>query len=1055
MALNLEWKYRIEHWRNLMPKLFFTPVAEVPLSAFFTFEQLTPAEAAKRKFSPIKPGTAWGGKWQYVWMAGKIVLPASVKGQRVELRMGTEADFAVYLNGAPGAERDWAHPLVTLTRKAKGGEKFDLLAEGYAGHGETPGGDGPIPFGQPGVKPTPKTQRVQGTAEIGVFHEELYQAWVDFATLLDLRGTLCPDSLRLAEIDQALMDFTVAVDVELPIDELVRQCAAGRAVLKKCLSAKNGTTAPEMYAFGHSHIDVAWLWPLRETESKCTRTFSQQLALMDEYPEYKFLQSQPHLYWMVKNHYPDLYRRILEKIKTGQWIAEGGMWVEADTNVSGGESLIRQFVMGQKFYKEELGRICEMMWLPDVFGYSGAMPQIMKGCGIKYFSTQKIFWIYNGGDGFPYVTFWWEGIDGTRVLSHFHNDYNAHTNPAALVKRWTERPQKMGINARLYPFGHGDGGGGPTRDHLEYLRREKDLEGMPRVRIEHPVKFFKDEEKKKADLPAYVGELYFQCHRGTYTSQAKTKRGNRYAEFGLREAELWAAAALTATGRAYPAAKLEDLWRGVLLNQFHDIIPGSSIGRVYEEAEKLYGEVIAGADAIAAEAAATLAPAKKNAKTFSVFNPLGWSRYEVVTLPKGVEAALDADGKPVETQKAADGATLAGVYLPPLGAAVFTAAKPGEVEVDPEEADMAAAFAATAGVTATGAFIRSETLSAKFNARGEIVSLVHRDDDADISPDRVQGRELAAGPLNAFHMWKDVPRAYDAWDIDSTYKACPVPLDGKATFRVIETGPLVARLEIKRKLHDSDMTQIVSLESGASQLTFKTTIDWKERHKLLKVNFPFALHTNEALHEIQFGHLARPNHMNRQFDADRFEVACQKWSAFVEDAYGCAILNDSKYGVNAEGNSLNLTLLKSPIQPDAEADLGRQEFTYAIYAWQGYFGDIGPVRPAYELNAPVRMVAGGGESFSVLACDDEDTTVVIEAVKAAEDGSGDLVVRLYESARRACKTSLLLGFKAKSWKETDMLEAGGKASPVRDNTIPLTFRPFEIKTVRIARQSEQ
>jgi alpha-mannosidase len=352
----------------------------------------------------------------------------------------------------------------------------------------------------------------------------------------------------VARIDEALRRFTLVVDLELPPAELPAAIKKGRACLREALACRNGSTTPEMYCFGHSHIDVAWLWPLAETERKCARTFSTQLGLMAEYPEYRFLQSQPHLYRMVKQHYPDLYRRIQKAIAGGQWKVEGGMWVEADTNISGGEALIRQFVHGKRFCEDEFGVDCELLWLPDVFGYSGAMPQIMKGCGIKYFSTQKIFWTYNGGDIFPYNTFYWQGIDGTKLLSHFHNDYNARTDPRDVIGRWKERVQKDGIDARLYPFGFGDGGGGPTRKHLEFLRREQDLEGVPKTKQADPIQFFRDEEKKAVPLPVYVGELYFQAHRGTYTSQAKTKKGNRKSEIALREAEMWGAAACALAG---------------------------------------------------------------------------------------------------------------------------------------------------------------------------------------------------------------------------------------------------------------------------------------------------------------------------------------------------------------------------------------------------------------------------------------------------------------------------------------------------------------------------
>ncbi len=364
-----------------------------------------------------------------------------------------------------------------------------------------------------------------------MWQEDVYQLWVDVETLYQIRENVDRDSLRVAEIDRALRDFTVIVDYERPRAEMLETVRACRRRLAPLLACVNGSTAPTMFAFGHAHLDVAWLWPLAEMERKIARTMATQLALMAEYPEYKFLQSQPHLYRVVKTRYPELYARIRTAVEAGQLIPEGGTWVEPDTNIPGGESLIRQFIYGRRFFQEEFGVACKLLWLPDVFGYSGALPQIMRGCGIRYFSTQKIFWSYNGGDPFPYNTFTWEGIDGSEVFVHLHNDYSSRTGPAAVIQRWNERVQKDGFSTRLFPFGWGDGGGGPTRDHLEFLRREGDLEGVPRVIIASPLAYFEDHEAKGWPDERYVGELYFQAHRGTYTSQARTKRGNRLRDF--------------------------------------------------------------------------------------------------------------------------------------------------------------------------------------------------------------------------------------------------------------------------------------------------------------------------------------------------------------------------------------------------------------------------------------------------------------------------------------------------------------------------------------------
>jgi len=1021
MALTLEWRRRVEHWQKTIPQLFYRPLGTVALKAFFTHEQLTQRQARKKRFRPISTGTAWGSKWQYGWFLGKFTLSEQANGQRIVLRVGSGGDTVVYVNGVAAGTEDWAHDHIPVTKRGVARRSFEFLAESYAGHGPTPVGHGPVPHGRVAIPEPGPTQRTVGEATFGVWDEELFQAWMDFETLLQVRDSTDVESLRVARIDDALRRFTLLVDLELPPAELRAAVKKGRVCLREALSCKNGSTAPEMYCFGHAHIDVAWLWPLAETERKCARTFSTQLGLMAEYPEYRFLQSQPHLYRMVKRHYPDLYRRIQKAVAGGQWKVEGGMWVEADTNISGGEALIRQFVHGKRFCEDEFGVDCELLWLPDVFGYSGAMPQIMKGCGIKYFSTQKIFWAYNGGDLFPYNTFYWQGIDGTKLLSHIHNDYNARTDPREVIGRWKERVQKDGIDARLYPFGFGDGGGGPTRTHLEFLRREQDLEGVPKTKQVDPLEFFRDEEKKAAPLPVYVGELYFQAHRGTYTSQAKTKKGNRKSELALREAEMWGAAACALAGFDYPLAAMDEHWKAVLLNQFHDIIPGSSIQRVYEEAEAAYDEVIAGAVKTAERAARAFL--KKDGDALTVFNSLSWKRDALVPLPPGFRGAKDQGGKSVPAQTVGGTTFVWAKDIPACGWTTIRKAPPS-----PQKG----------GVRASATKLENELLRVSITAEGEISSIV----------DKETGREIAAGLCNSFRMYKDVPSNWDAWDIESIYKHDPIDVAGPASIEVVSEGAIVGIVRVKKKLHASELVQEIHLRAKSRRVDFVTTIDWREDHKLLKVNFPVDIHSDEAIHEIQFGHLRRPTHASRPFDADRFEVSNHKWTALAEENGGVAILNDCKYGVDVQKNSINLTLLKAALAPDMHADRGLQQFTYAIYVYSGSFGDSGIVEEAYDLNVPVMALPGSGGTASLLRV--SAPNVVVEAIKPAEDGSGDVVVRLYEAKRTTCNVVLTTTLPVRSALETDMLERGTEKLVCSDGEIRLSFRPFEIKTVRLA-----
>jgi alpha-mannosidase len=1019
MALTPEWRRRIDNWRDELPRHFYHPLGTVELSAFTTMQQLSAAEALDREFRPMPPGARWGAKWEYGWFKGQIVLPAEARGRRIVLKVDVGAESAVYVNGKAAGAVDRRHREITLAMRGVPGRVYNVLVEGYAGHGPLVVTAGPTPPGRVVVPEPGPTQATVGESTFGIWEEEVYQLWLDVRTLTELRDNIDPNSLRVAEIDAGLRDFTTGVDFELPREEMLETAHAGRQRLRPLLECVNGSTAPTLFAFGHAHLDVAWLWPLEETERKAVRTFSSQLALMEEYPEYRFLQSQAHLYWMVKQHYPDLYRRIKRAVKAGQFVPEGGMWIEADTNISGGESLIRQFLYGKRFFREEFGVECEILWLPDVFGYSGALPQIMRGCGIRYFSTQKIFWAYNGGEPFPHNTFVWEGIDGSDVCTHLHNDYNSQTDPASVIQRWNERVQKDGFSTRLFPFGWGDGGGGPTRDHLEFIRRERDLEGVPRVKIAHPLEYFEDQEAKGFPL-RYVGELYFQAHRGTYTSQAYTKRGNRKSEFALREAEMWGVAARALKRFAFPRGRIEEAWRAVLLHQFHDIIPGTSIRRVYEETEAAHAEVIRTAQEIAAQATARLTDRSRG---LTVFNSLSWPRTVLVALPEGFRGATDAAGNALPVQPIGS-ETVAEVTAPPCGwTTIYPTQETG--------------FLGRNRVSATRRLLENDLLRVRFNARGEITSIY----------DKETAREWAGGACNRLIMYKDVPTAWDAWDVDSMLELTPIALDKPATIEVVTRGPLVAKLRVVRRIHDSTLTQEITLRRGSRRIDFHTVVDWQESHKLLKVNFPVTVHANEAVHEIQFGHIRRPNHKSRPFDADRFEVCNHKWTALMEEGRGAAVLNDCKYGVNVLGNSINLTLLRAPLAPDETADRGRQEFTYAFYCWNGSFVESPLVQEAYDLNVPVLTAAGAAGECSVFALDAPN--VVIETVKPAEDNPQDIIVRLVEAKRTATRCTLTTTLPVKSAAQADMLENDAAALPYDDGRVALDLRPFEVKTVRL------
>lgn len=1019
MALDLEWRKRIDRYRDEFAAHLYRPLGDVELEGFVTSEKLTVQQAARREFLPMPAGTAWGGKWQYGWFRARVELPKASAGQRVVFQGKPGGESLFYINGQASGSGGWARKTILLSRDAKPGQAFELMIESYAGHGPRVCGGGPV---RPEVSSVPEPSATQQTVEassFGIWDEMAYQLWLDFETLVRLRDSLDERSLRVSQIDDALREASCVIDFELSPARRHATFAAARKLLAPLLECTNGSTAPTMFGCGHGHLDVAWLWPLAETDRKVRRTLANQLALIDEYPDYKFMHSQAHLYWMVKRDDPEFYERVRQAVLDGRIIADGGMWVEADTNITGGESLIRQFVHGMRFFREEFGVECEMLWLPDVFGYSGALPQILSGCGIKYFTTAKIYWNYYGGENFPRMTFTWEGIDGSTVLTHLMKDYNAHTRPDALIGRWRDRPQFDGVYSRLYPFGHGDGGGGPTRDHLEFARRCTDLEGCPRFRHAAPAEFFADLERNGIPDTRYVGELYFQAHRGTYTSQARTKKGNRKCELALRDAEMWSAFAGATRSFDIPVERFNVAWRELLLNQFHDILPGSSIHRVYEEAQAAFGRTLQTADETRTEAQAALT---RGQDALTVFNSLNWERTELVPLPGGATTATARDGAALPCQQG-EQATLVEVTVPGCG---WTTIKVGGPKAKVRK-----------GLKVGSRLIENDLLRLQLNDRGEIESLF----------DKEVGQELAAGVCNVMKMYKDVPGWFDAWDIDTSYQCCPVELPGQAEVEVVADGPLLAAIRVTRKLHNSQMTQEIRLRRGSRRVDFVTTIDWRERHKLLKVSFPVRYHASEALHEIQFGHIRRPNHYSRQFDADRFEVCNHKWSALAEEARGLAVLNDCKYGLNVLGDTINLTLLKSALAPDETADQGVQEFTYSIFPWNGSLGESDVVRQGYELNVPVSAAGGGAGEKSLLTVDAKN--IVIETVKPAEDGSGDVIMRLYECKRTATQCELKINLPVAEVTQVDMLERGGQALPLRQKRVALSFRAFEIKTLRL------
>ncbi|MET9871544.1 glycoside hydrolase family 38 C-terminal domain-containing protein, partial [Streptomyces sp. NPDC006386] len=716
-----------------------------------------------------------------------------------------------------------------------------------------------------------------------------------------------------------------------------------------------------------------------------------------------FACSQAQQYEWVRDNYPKVWARIQESVKNGQWAPVGGMWVESDGNLPGGEAVARQFVHGKRFFMDHFGIETKGVWLPDSFGYNAAYPQIAKLAGNEWFLTQKISW--NQTNKFPHHTFWWEGIDGTRIFTHFPpvDTYNARFSGEEMSRAVRNYQEKGGASRSLAPFGWGDGGGGPTREIMERARRLADLEGSAKVVVEHPDEFFAKAREEYPDAPVWVGELYLELHRATYTSQARTKQGNRRSEHLLREAELWATtAALHAPGYSYPYEKLDRLWKTVLLHQFHDILPGSSIAWVHREAEAEYARVARELQALTAEAMAALGTGGPR-----VFNTSPCDRAEVIRT---------ADGAPVYVQ------------VPASGSAPLTDAEPPQP------------------VTVNGRTLDNGLVRVEFAEDGTLASVY----------DLRAGREVLAEPGNLLRLHTDLPNYWDAWDIDKHYKNRYTDLLDASSVTVVEQDPLLGAIRVERDFgKGSKITQTITVRAGSPRIDIETDIDWHETEKILKAAFPVDIRAPHSSAEIQFGHIQRPTHTNTSWEAARFEVSGHRWVHIGEPGYGVAVINDSTYGhdvsrtVREDGGTtttVRLSLVRAPRIPDPEADQGRHRFTYALLPGASIED---AVAEGYALNLPLRVADAAGAPEPVVSVEGEGVTV--EAVKLADDTSGDVVVRLYESRGGRATGVLRTGFPLAGAQITDLLERPLEDAEIADGGVPVTLRPFQILTLRLRR----
>lgn len=812
---------------------------------------------------------------------------------------------------------------------------------------------------------------------------------------------------------------------------------------------------PTVSAIGHTHIDIAWLWTVEQTREKVLRSFSTVLRLMEQYPDYKFMSSQPILYQFVKEQEPEMYEKIKERIREGRWEVDGAMWLEADCNLTGGESLVRQIIKGHRFFLEEFGKESKSLWLPDVFGYSAALPQILKKSGIPYFMTTKIAW--NQYDQLPNDTFIWKGIDGSEVFAFmptttdydkdqglnisFSDTRNTTTytgivNPNMALGTFKRFQNRDLTEDTLMLFGFGDGGGGPTKEMLESAERLKyGIPGIPKIRQEFEQDYFDRTYEKIHDLPdmpTWDGELYFEYHRGTLTSMARNKRSNRKNEILYTQMET--ASCMAGIEKDEQLQNVLDKgWDILLINQFHDIVPGSSIKPVYEQTDKEYHEIEeAGKEELNRVVSAAVGRLSMEKEGVVVMNTQGYERDDLVVLDDGTEIPrlVDEDGRNVPAQKTADGRYLLYVsHIPPLGYKKLYETEELLEESTGKEWDY----------TFENPFIK-----VCFNEKMEITSLYEKEAEKELIQDGRCG--------NVLRTYEDRPMQWDNWDIDVFYQRKPYEADWYSPARVIENGEVRMVVEFECGFLDSTVTQQVCLYHQIPRIDFRTKADWKTHHVILKTHFPVDVNTTRASYEIQFGNVERETTNNYSWDTAKFEACGHKWADLSENSSGISLLNDCKYGYGIKKGDMSLTLIKSGTYPNEDADIGEHEFTYSIYPHAGRWQEAKTVEMAYNLNVPMlakrtgRQEGCGGEYESFLKCSQE--SCFVEVIKKAEDGNG-VIVRMYENKNNRVRAQIQTAYPIAHVYECNLLEENEEELTAGKNCFETVFKPYEIKTFRL------
>ncbi|MGL4849949.1 MAG: alpha-mannosidase, partial [Clostridium sp.] len=996
--------------------------------------------AKEEDFRDFNNGDLWGGRDCHGWFKCEVIVPERFEGQTIALNLSTfeegwdatNPQFILYVNGEQIQGVDINHREIILSHEAVPGTKYEIDLHAYAG------------------MLADKLATLHG--KLVVIDMDARRLYWNLKVPVDVCKELEKEDKNRIDMITVLNDGINLIDLRRPKSELYDKSirVANNFIEDEFYGKLCGHSDVVATCVGHTHIDVAWLWTVAQTREKVARSFSTVLKLMEEYPEYVFMSSQPQLYKFLKEDHPGIYEKVKKKVEEGVWEPEGAMWLEADCNVTSGESLVRQILHGKRFFKEEFNVDNKILWLPDVFGYSAALPQILKKSDVDYFMTTKIAW--NQFNKIPNDTFMWQGIDGSEVLTHFitttgpgqekeshFTTYNGHVQPDAIMGAWRRYQNKNLNNDVLISFGWGDGGGGATLEMLENARRlSKGIPGAPRVQMGTSLDYFKRLEEKvqgNKKLPKWVGELYLEYHRGTYTSMGRNKRDNRICENMYTAAEKINSLGML-LGNEYPQKNINDSWETVLLNQFHDIIPGSSIKEVYDVTDVEYKALKKNADKLINEGLdKTSNSIKLEERSVVVTNTLGFTRSDIATfiVPEDIKmpAVINENGEEVVCQRIEDNkAIFFANEVPANGHKSFKIVEATNVKVS--------------NVTLTESFAENKFYTVKFDEKGQIVSFVNKAQNREILKDGAIGNEIQA--------FEDKPMCFDNWDIDIYYKEKMWKIDDVQSIEVIEVGPVRSSLKIERKFLESTIIQKVYVYNELERMDFDTYVDWKERDVLVKAAFPVDVNTKEASFEIQYGNVTRPTHNNTSWDVASFEVCGHKWADLSEGDFGVSVMNNCKYGHDIKDGNMRLTLLKSSCDPNPDADKEEHFITYSIYAHEGNFKTAKTTNKAYELNTPLFATvcdAKDGELDSTLSLVNLDKeNVMIEVIKKAED-SDPLIVRMYEFHNARTNVNMEFFKEIEEICECNLMERDLEKLNPEGNKVSFTIKPFEIKTFKV------